>query len=178
MKVFTAACTSCGLALKTLLKTPIYCDGSTMVILTSVSGSSSSNAARSLFGSGTSLASLRCAFSSCRRRDNKTAKCALGLMFDADADAVHFLSALASSLCFNVEDGQFVSRSDLIDAPTCSLARGAPVAGLGEKCLQSRNSSLFSFVVTRQGAKRSSMSQSCFCRNLLRRGEQLGLDMF
>lgn len=55
-----SANTSCGLTLKTLLKTPIYCDGSTVVILTSVPGGSSSNAARSLFGSGTSLASLRC----------------------------------------------------------------------------------------------------------------------
>ena len=31
-----------------------------------------------------------------------------------------------------MDDGQFISRSDLIDAPTCALARGAPVAGLGE----------------------------------------------
>ena len=43
-----------------------------------------------------------------------------------------YFSALASNLCFNVDDGQFISRSDLIDAPTCALARGAPVAGLGK----------------------------------------------
>ena len=57
-----SANTSCGLTLKSLLKTPLYCDGSTVVILTSVPGGSSSNAARSLFGSGTSLASLRCEY--------------------------------------------------------------------------------------------------------------------
>ena len=34
-----------------------------------------------------------------------------------------------------MDDGQFISRSDLIDAPTCALARGAPVAGLGENNL-------------------------------------------
>ena len=47
---------------------------------------------------------------------------------------VYFL-ALANNLCFNVEDGQFNTRSELVDAPTCSIARGAPVLGLGEnKC--------------------------------------------
>ena len=45
---------------------------------------------------------------------------------------ISLFSALASNLCFSVDDGQFISRSDLIDAPTCALARGAPVAGLGK----------------------------------------------
>ncbi len=40
------------------------------------------------------------------------------------------VSALASNLCFSVDDGQFVSRTDLMDAPTCALARGASVLGL------------------------------------------------
>lgn len=43
-----------------------------------------------------------------------------------------FLSVLASSLVFNLADGQFSSRADLIDAPGSSLGRGAQVAGLGE----------------------------------------------
>lgn len=36
-------------------------------------------------------------------------------------------------MCFNVETGQFNTRSDLSDAPTCALGRGAPLQGLG-KC--------------------------------------------
>lgn len=39
---------------------------------------------------------------------------------------------LASSLVFNLADGQFSSRADLIDAPGSSVGRGAQVAGLGE----------------------------------------------
>lgn len=42
-----------------------------------------------------------------------------------------FLVVLASSLVFNLADGQFSSRTDLIDAPGSSLGRGAQVAGLG-----------------------------------------------
>uniref|UniRef100_A0A8C1PPD2 HECT domain E3 ubiquitin protein ligase 4 n=1 Tax=Cyprinus carpio TaxID=7962 RepID=A0A8C1PPD2_CYPCA len=41
------------------------------------------------------------------------------------------LKILASSLVFNLADGQFSSRSDLVDAPGSSLGRGAQVAGLG-----------------------------------------------
>ena len=52
--------TSIGIPLKTLLRTPLYCDGSTVVFLTPAPGGSTSNAARSLFGSGPSLGSLRC----------------------------------------------------------------------------------------------------------------------
>lgn len=43
-----------------------------------------------------------------------------------------FLTVLASSLVFNLADGQFSSRADLLDAPGSSLGRGAQVAGLGE----------------------------------------------
>lgn len=42
-----------------------------------------------------------------------------------------FFLVLASSLVFNLADGQFNSRADLIDAPGSSLGRGAQVAGLG-----------------------------------------------
>ena len=42
-----------------------------------------------------------------------------------------FSTALATNMCFNTEDGQCSQRSDLIDAPTCALARGAPILGLG-----------------------------------------------
>lgn len=42
------------------------------------------------------------------------------------------LTVLASSLIFNLADGQFSSRADLIDAPGSSLGRGAQVSGLGE----------------------------------------------
>uniref|UniRef100_A0AAY5EB62 HECT domain-containing protein n=1 Tax=Electrophorus electricus TaxID=8005 RepID=A0AAY5EB62_ELEEL len=41
------------------------------------------------------------------------------------------LKILASSLVFNLADGQFINRADLIDAPGSSLGRGAQVAGLG-----------------------------------------------
>ncbi|XP_062371736.1 probable E3 ubiquitin-protein ligase HECTD4 isoform X2 [Sardina pilchardus] len=41
------------------------------------------------------------------------------------------LKILASSLVFNLADGQFLSRVDLIDAPGSSLGRGAQVGGLG-----------------------------------------------
>ncbi|XP_026795565.1 probable E3 ubiquitin-protein ligase HECTD4 isoform X2 [Pangasianodon hypophthalmus] len=41
------------------------------------------------------------------------------------------LKILTSNLVFNLNDGQFVSRADLIDAPGSSLGRGAQVAGLG-----------------------------------------------
>ncbi|TSW08319.1 putative E3 ubiquitin-protein ligase HECTD4 [Bagarius yarrelli] len=41
------------------------------------------------------------------------------------------LKILASNLVFNLSDGQFVSRVDLIDAHGSSLGRGTPVAGLG-----------------------------------------------
>ncbi|KAJ3603715.1 hypothetical protein NHX12_028456 [Muraenolepis orangiensis] len=41
------------------------------------------------------------------------------------------LKILASSLVFNLADGQFSSRADLMDAPGSSLGRGAQVAGLG-----------------------------------------------
>uniref|UniRef100_A0A8C2K1G8 HECT domain E3 ubiquitin protein ligase 4 n=2 Tax=Cyprinus carpio TaxID=7962 RepID=A0A8C2K1G8_CYPCA len=41
------------------------------------------------------------------------------------------LKILASSLVFNLADGQFSSRADLVDAPGSSLGRGAQVAGLG-----------------------------------------------
>ncbi|XP_039627266.1 probable E3 ubiquitin-protein ligase HECTD4 [Polypterus senegalus] len=41
------------------------------------------------------------------------------------------LKILASSLVFNISDGQFASRADLIDAPGSSLGRGALVTGLG-----------------------------------------------
>jgi len=39
---------------------------------------------------------------------------------------------LASSLVFNLADGQFSSRADLVDAPGSSLGRGAQVGGLGK----------------------------------------------
>ncbi|XP_036454105.1 probable E3 ubiquitin-protein ligase HECTD4 isoform X4 [Colossoma macropomum] len=41
------------------------------------------------------------------------------------------LKILASSLMFNLTDGQFSGRADLIDSPGSSLGRGAQVAGLG-----------------------------------------------
>lgn len=45
---------------------------------------------------------------------------------------IYFSLVLASSLVFNLADGQFSSRADLIDAPGSSLGRGAQVAGLGK----------------------------------------------
>lgn len=35
---------------------------------------------------------------------------------------------------YNISDGQFTSRADLIDAAGSSLGRGALVPGLGKKC--------------------------------------------
>ncbi|KAL8604631.1 hypothetical protein ACOMHN_013411 [Nucella lapillus] len=94
----TAGSTSCGVVLKTLVKTPIYCDGSSMVILVPLPGGGAGATTRSLFGSGGSISSLR---------------------------------SLASSLSFTLSDGLFNTRTDLIDAPSCSLARGSSVVGLG-----------------------------------------------
>ena len=38
---------------------------------------------------------------------------------------------VATNLCFDMDDGQFNSRSDLVDAATCALARGSQVLGVG-----------------------------------------------
>ncbi|KAK3084084.1 hypothetical protein FSP39_007865 [Pinctada imbricata] len=52
--------TSCGVTLKNLVRSPIFCDGTTLVILTSQATGGASNAAtRSLFGSSNSLSGLR-----------------------------------------------------------------------------------------------------------------------
>lgn len=67
-------------------------------MLTSSSNNTNNATARSLFGSSSSLASLR---------------------------------SLATNMCYGVKDGLFVGRSDLVDAPTCGLARGALLQGLG-----------------------------------------------
>ncbi|XP_022104608.1 probable E3 ubiquitin-protein ligase HECTD4 isoform X2 [Acanthaster planci] len=40
-------------------------------------------------------------------------------------------SALGSNLCFSAKDGSFNTRVDFVDAPTCSVARGSPIVGLG-----------------------------------------------
>ncbi|XP_066465637.1 probable E3 ubiquitin-protein ligase HECTD4 [Tiliqua scincoides] len=45
--------------------------------------------------------------------------------------ALSSLKILASSLVYNISDGQFASRADLIDAAGSSLGRGALVPGLG-----------------------------------------------
>jgi hypothetical protein len=42
-------------------------------------------------------------------------------------------TVLASSLVYNISDGQFTSRADLMDAAGSSLGRGALVPGLGKK---------------------------------------------
>ncbi|MGH0151603.1 UNVERIFIED_CONTAM: hypothetical protein FKN15_020765 [Acipenser sinensis] len=47
------------------------------------------------------------------------------------ASGLSSLKILASSLVFNISDGQFTSRADLIDATGSSLGRGAVVPGLG-----------------------------------------------
>ncbi|KAK7087914.1 probable E3 ubiquitin-protein ligase HECTD4 isoform X2 [Littorina saxatilis] len=90
--------TSCGVVLKTLAKAPIYCDGSSVVILVPLPGGGAGASTRSLFGSGGSISSLR---------------------------------SLASNLSFSLSDGVFNTRTDLIDAPSCSLARGSSINGLG-----------------------------------------------
>ncbi|CDQ83254.1 unnamed protein product [Oncorhynchus mykiss] len=53
------------------------------------------------------------------------------------------LKILSSSLAFNLVDGQFSSRADLIDAPGSSLGRGAQVAGLGA-CYDALNNLIWS----------------------------------
>ena len=57
-----AGSTSCGVLLKVLVKTPVFVDGSHVVLLTPLPGGAASNAARSLFGSTGGLASLRSKF--------------------------------------------------------------------------------------------------------------------
>ncbi|XP_053376531.1 probable E3 ubiquitin-protein ligase HECTD4 [Mercenaria mercenaria] len=93
-----AGSTSCGILLKVLVKTPLFIEGSHVVMLSSLPGGTASNAARSLFGSSGGLSSLR---------------------------------SLATNQCFTLTDGQFVQRPDLMDAPSCAIARGAPIASLG-----------------------------------------------
>ena len=57
-----AGSTTCGMLLKVLVKTPVFVDGSHVVLLTPLPGGAASNAARSLFGSTGGLASLRSKF--------------------------------------------------------------------------------------------------------------------
>lgn len=57
----TVGSTSCSVSMKNLTKTPIFCDGSTLVLLTSPAGASNSTSTtRSLFGGGGGLSGLRC----------------------------------------------------------------------------------------------------------------------
>uniref|UniRef100_A0A8D2MD56 HECT domain E3 ubiquitin protein ligase 4 n=1 Tax=Zonotrichia albicollis TaxID=44394 RepID=A0A8D2MD56_ZONAL len=51
-------------------------------------------------------------------------------------------AVLASSLVFNISDGQFTSRADLIDAAGSSLGRGALVPGLGA-CYDTMNNMIW-----------------------------------
>ncbi|XP_077996372.1 putative E3 ubiquitin-protein ligase HECTD4 [Glandiceps talaboti] len=90
--------TSCGITLKVLRKTPVYCCGNTVVMVTAPPGGNSNSTARSLFGSSSGLSGTR----------------TLGVNF-----------------VYNVNDGQFSCRNEFSDAPTCALARGASVQGLG-----------------------------------------------
>lgn len=50
-----------------------------------------------------------------------------------------FFTVLASSLVYNLSDGQFASRADLIDAAGSSLGRGALVPGLGKPRMPARD---------------------------------------
>uniref|UniRef100_A0A4W3K6B9 HECT domain E3 ubiquitin protein ligase 4 n=1 Tax=Callorhinchus milii TaxID=7868 RepID=A0A4W3K6B9_CALMI len=52
------------------------------------------------------------------------------------------LKILSSSLVFNISDGQFTSRADLIDAAGSSLGRGALVPGLGA-CYDAMNNMIW-----------------------------------
>nr|XP_060642062.1 probable E3 ubiquitin-protein ligase HECTD4 isoform X2 [Anolis sagrei ordinatus] len=52
------------------------------------------------------------------------------------------LKILASSLVYNISDGQFASRADLIDAAGSSLGRGALVPGLGA-CYDAMNNMIW-----------------------------------
>ncbi|XP_055958013.1 probable E3 ubiquitin-protein ligase HECTD4 [Patella vulgata] len=85
----TVLSTSCGIQLKTLIKTPVFCDGNNIVFLTSL-----------------------------------------------------HVQVLACNLCFNITDGQFNTRVDLMDAPSCSLARGTAVNSLGT-CFDVSNNSIW-----------------------------------
>uniref|UniRef100_A0A8B9QIM2 HECT domain E3 ubiquitin protein ligase 4 n=1 Tax=Apteryx owenii TaxID=8824 RepID=A0A8B9QIM2_APTOW len=58
------------------------------------------------------------------------------------ASALSSLKILASSLVFNISDGQFTSRADLIDAAGSSLGRGALVPGLGA-CYDTMNNMIW-----------------------------------
>ncbi|ESO97623.1 hypothetical protein LOTGIDRAFT_228255 [Lottia gigantea] len=109
----TTLSTTCGIPLKTLIKTPVFCDGNSIVFLTSlnIQGTPNASASRPFFGAGGSLSGLRC-------------------------------SLLASNLCFNIDDGQFNTRVDLMDAPSCSLARGTAVNSLGT-CFDVCNNSIW-----------------------------------
>ncbi|XP_014672194.1 PREDICTED: uncharacterized protein LOC106812745 [Priapulus caudatus] len=101
--------TSCGIAMKTLMKAPIFTDGSLVVVLTPVPGTANQSATRSLFGSGSGLAGLR---------------------------------SLAINMMYSVSEGQFISRTELADAPTCSLARGTTTSSLGV-CFDMHNNQIW-----------------------------------
>uniref|UniRef100_A0A2C9KB19 HECT domain-containing protein n=1 Tax=Biomphalaria glabrata TaxID=6526 RepID=A0A2C9KB19_BIOGL len=55
----SAGSTSCGVQLKTLVKTPLYCDGNHVVMLTLPPGVAPGGAGRSLFGGGGPISSMR-----------------------------------------------------------------------------------------------------------------------
>ncbi|KAH9492171.1 hypothetical protein Btru_026483 [Bulinus truncatus] len=55
----SAGSTSCGIQLKTLVKTPLYCDGNHVVMLTLPPGVAPGGAGRSLFGGGGPISSMR-----------------------------------------------------------------------------------------------------------------------
>ena len=148
-----ANCSSVGITVKTLLKTPIFCDGSTLVMLTTPPGGSIASTARSLFGSSPNLASLRCKLVSLFSLFHLLyADCWYFEMLPRDnAGCVDVV--LASNNWYSVEDGQFISRIDLIDAPNSALSRGASLTGLGtfffisfESCIQTWHSKSFKYV--------------------------------
>ncbi|XP_063396384.1 probable E3 ubiquitin-protein ligase HECTD4 [Mytilus trossulus] len=105
-----AGSTSCGISLKNLVKTPVTCDGSHVLFLTSISGgATTSSASRGLFGGGPGLTGLR---------------------------------TLGSCMCFHVKDGLYATKTDLSDAPTCSLGRGAAISAVG-LCFDVMNNSIW-----------------------------------
>ena len=55
-----AGSTSCGVNLRTLVRTPIFSDGNHIVLLTLPPGTAPGGASRSLFGGGGPIPSLRC----------------------------------------------------------------------------------------------------------------------
>lgn len=81
---------------------------------------------------------------------------------------------LASSLVYNISDGQFTSRADLIDAAGSSLGRGALVPGLGKKWMPTLPWKIQSF----SNLSQKNLANFLCCSSFLKRNSHILLFNF